>query len=128
MRANVTLDAYSDVAMTATVIGIGAMARLSTFRAAYVGDIPVRLRIEGPDSRLLPDLTGSADIIVNAEKNVLLAPRPAVFSENGRPFVFTQQGDAWTRREVTTGLQNATHVAIRSGLESGTTVALRHPL
>ena len=128
MRAKVTLDAYPDFAITASVIGIGAMARRSTFRAAFVGEIPVRLRIEGSDSRLLPDLTGSADIILGAEKNVLLAPRPAVFSENGRPFVFIQQGDSWTRREVTTGLQNPTQVAIRGGLDSGAMVALRHPL
>jgi multidrug efflux pump subunit AcrA (membrane-fusion protein) len=128
MRAAVSLDAYPEVAIPASVVGIGAMARLSTFRASYVGELPVRLRIHGRDSRLLPDLTGSAEIVLNSEHNILLAPRQAVFSDGGKHFVFTRQGQGWSRKEVVTGLENATHVAIRAGLDPGAILALRHPL
>jgi len=128
MRATVRLDAYPELNIAGTVMGIGAMAKVSSFRAAYVGEIPVRLRIHETDSRLLPDLTGSADVVVNAEENVLLAPRPAVFTESGQHFVFVREGDGWIRKQIATGLRSATHVAIRAGLEPGELVALQWPL
>lgn len=62
MKAKVRLDAYPDLELSGTVTGIGAMAVASSFRAAYVGETPIRVRIEGTDPRLLPDLTGSAEI------------------------------------------------------------------
>lgn len=127
MRATIRLDAYPELKIAGTLIGLGVMAKASAFRARYVGEIPVRLRIHGRDSRLLPDLTGSADVILHAESGVL-APRPAVFTENSQSFVFVQDGDGWTRKEVVTGLRNATHVAVRAGLQPGEIVALQWPL
>jgi multidrug resistance efflux pump len=62
MKATVRLDAYPDATFPGVVTGIGAMSQTSTFRASFVGGVPVRIRIEGQDSRLLPDLTGSAEI------------------------------------------------------------------
>jgi len=62
-----------------TLIGIGALSKTSTFRASYVGEIPVRLKIERTDTRLIPDLTGSAEIVLNSETNALMVPRSAVF-------------------------------------------------
>jgi hypothetical protein len=44
------------------VVGLGALARTSTFRANYVAEIPLRIHIERADSHLLPDLTGSAEL------------------------------------------------------------------
>ena len=76
---------------------------------------------------LPPDLTGSADIVLSAEKDMLLAPRSAVLRDSGHAFVTVQQGEGWIRRHVETGLQNATHVAISAGLEPGTIVALQRP-
>jgi len=127
MRAQIKLDAYPALSLPATLIGVGAMAKVSTFRAAYVGEIPVRFRVDGRDSRLLPDLTGSADVIVGSESNVLVAPKPALFTENGRPFVFVRDGERWRRKPVETGLHSFTHFSIRTGLESGALVALQQP-
>ena len=128
MRATIRLDAYPEWKSSGTVIGVGAMAKASAFRRSYFGEIPVRLRIEGRDPVLLPDLTGSADVMLNAESNVLLAPRPAVFTDNAKSFVFVRDGDSWTRREIVTGLGNATHVAVRGGLQPGEKVAVEWPL
>jgi len=128
MRAIIGLDAYPEVKISGRVVGIGAMAKESTFRGAYIAEIPVLLRIDSCDARLLPDLTGSADIILNSERDVLVAPRSAVFTHSGQSFVFAQQEDGWARKQITTGLQNATHVAIRDGLDTGAIVALQSPL
>jgi HlyD family secretion protein len=66
MHAVVRLDAYPDVVLPGVVDGIGAMAVNSTMRANYVGEIPVRVQIQGGDPRAIPDLTGSAEIGLTA--------------------------------------------------------------
>jgi len=50
----------------------------------------VRIKIGKIDSRVIPDLTGSAEIELNSETNTLLAPREAVFQEKRQSMVFLQ--------------------------------------
>jgi HlyD family secretion protein len=128
MRATVRLDAYPEVALPASLTGIGAMAKISTFRASFVGEIPVRLKIEKNDTRVIPDLTGSGEIVMNVETTTLVAPRSAVFDENGTPVVFVQKGEIWEKKKVDLGLTTFTHVAIRSGVQKGDLIATQRPL
>jgi HlyD family secretion protein len=129
MKATLRLDAYPDIALPGSLIGIGAMAKISAFRASWVGEIPIRLKIDKMDSRVIPDLTGSAEIVVNSEKNVPLVSREAVFDEEGGQWMFVQAPDGvWTRKKVETGLPNFTTVAIRSGVQKGDVVALQRPM
>jgi HlyD family secretion protein len=128
MKASVMLDAYPEFRGTATVVGIGAMAVTSTFRSGYVGEIPVRLKIDGGDPRLMPDLTGSADVVLATEQQTAIAPRSAVFSDAGGNFVYVKNGDAWKRQPVELGLSSNIDVAVRSGLREGSVVALARPL
>ena len=92
MKATIRLDAYPDVELPGTLMGIGAMAKISTFRAALRG------RDSGPDedreedARVIPDLTGSArDRAECRRRNTMVAPRSAVFDENGESVVFVQR-------------------------------------
>ena len=128
MKCNIRLDAYPDIQMPGTLIGIGALSKTSTFRASYVGEIPIRLKIERTDPRVIPDLTGSAEIVLNSERDTLLAPREAVFEENGSPFVFLQGPEGWIRKPVELGLENFTTVAIQSGVQKGDVIATQRPM
>jgi len=65
MKATIHMDAYGDIELPGTLTGIGAMAKMSTFRARYVGEIPIRIKLEKMDSRVIPDLTGSAEIVLS---------------------------------------------------------------
>jgi HlyD family secretion protein len=127
MKATIRLDAYPDVQLPGTLTGIGAMSKTSTFRASYVGEIPVRLKIEKSDARVIPDLTGSAEIVMNAETTSVVAPRSAVFDDNGAPVVFVQKGEIWEKKKVDLGLSSFTHVAIKSGLQKGDIIATQRP-
>jgi len=127
MKATVRLDAYPGVELPGTLIGVGAMSRTSVFRASYVGAIPVRVRIDKSDPRLIPDLTGSAAIILASERDTLVLPRSAVFEEAGESFVYVQTPTGWERRKVEPGLASFTAEAIRSGLQKGEKVALQRP-
>lgn len=128
MKATVRLDAYGDVEMPGTLIGIGAMSKTSAFRAGYLGEIPIRIKIEHTDPRLIPDLSGSADIVIDSERDTLVAPRAAVFEEAGSQFVFVQRPEGWVRKPVDLGLTNFITVAIRSGVGKGDVIALQRPL
>jgi hypothetical protein len=128
MKATVRLDAYPGVELPGTLIGIGAMSKTSVFRAGYVGEIPVRLKIERTDARVIPDLTGSAEIVLNTETNALVAPRAALFEENGNSFVFVQSPEGWTRKQVELGLVNHVTAAVRTGVKKGDRIALQRPI
>jgi HlyD family secretion protein len=128
MKSSIRLDAYPDIELPGTLIGIGALSKTSTFRASYVGEIPIQLKIDRTDARVIPDLTGSAEIVLNTESNTLLAPREAVFDENGGPVVFLQGPEGWIRKPVELGVVNFTTVAIHSGVKKGDVIALQRPM
>ena len=129
MKAMVRLDAYPEVQLTGTLLGIGAMSKTSTFRAGYVGEIPIRIKINKTDPRLIPDLTGSAEIVLDSSVNSLIAPRSAVFQDNGACYVYVQDPqEGWIKRKVEVGLANFVGVAIRDGLRKGEVIALQRPM
>ena len=130
-KAKIRFDAYPEVELPGTVIGIGAMSKTSNVRSAYVSEIPVRVKIheEKVDSRIIPDLTASAEIFVGSEENVVIAQRAGVFQEeDGKPFVFLQSPSGWIRKPIDWGLRSNTEVAIRSGLQKGDVIALQRPI
>jgi HlyD family secretion protein len=128
MKATIHLDAYPDLSLPGTLVGIGAMSKTSTFRAGYVGEIPILLKVDRMDSRVIPDLTGSADVVLGSVTSAVLIPRAALFEENGGAFVFVQGPEGWTKKQVQPGLSSFTDVAIESGLQKGDVVALQRPL
>lgn len=129
MKAQVKIDAYPDLQLPATVIGIGAMTKAGGWRASYVREIPVRLKLDVTEPRVIPDLSASADVVLAAERQAALAPREAVFYENGleRPFIFLRSPGGWVRRDVELGLDNHVMVSVRSGLRKGDVVAVTRP-
>ena len=128
MKATIHMDAYPDIELPGTLTGIGAMAKASTFRARYVGEIPIRVKLDKTDVRVIPDLTGSAEIILNSERSTMIAPLSAVFAEEGGSYVFVQGPEGWVKKKVELGLPSFTMVSIRSGVQKGDVIALQRPM
>jgi multidrug efflux pump subunit AcrA (membrane-fusion protein) len=129
MKAKIRLDAYNDIEVPGTLQSVGAMAQTSTFRAAYVGEIPVRVSLDKMDPRIIPDLTASAEVYLQSEQNAVVLPRSALFQENGSKYVFLRNPEgAWIRKPVETGVIGFTDVAIHSGVQKGDVVALQRPM
>lgn len=128
-RAKVRFDAYPDLVLNARVYSLGAITRQGGQRASYVKEIPVKLKLEELDSRIIPDLSVSADIIVESEtQQASIVPSGAVFQEAAtRPYVFVQGPTGWTRREVELGVASFIQVAVRNGLKPNEVVALDRP-
>ncbi len=92
-----------------------------TYGTRTVGE--VLIDIDGTDTGLLPDTNVTATVTTSNESNVLSIPREALYSENGKPYVFKVVGENLRRTPVVTGAINLTQVAIISGLQEGDTVA-----
>jgi multidrug efflux pump subunit AcrA (membrane-fusion protein) len=128
MKAKVRLDAYPELELPAHVVGIAAMAKnMGYARASFAREIPIRLKLDQLDPRVIPDLTGSAEIVLATERAAAVAPLASVFQEGGAPFVFLRRSGGWMRQEVEMGPASHTHAVIRSGLQKGDVVAAEKP-
>ena len=100
------------VRVPVTVINLGTRT---------VGEVQVQ--IDGGDGGLLPDTNVTVTVTTSSESNVLSIPREALYSENGKSYVFKVVNDELRRVPVVTGAFNLTQVAILSGLKEGDVVA-----
>ncbi len=139
-KAVIRLDAYPDRTWPGRLVALGALASSSAGGGGggrrmsrgggsnFVRQISAVLDVQASDRVIIPDLSANADVVLDTEQNVLLAPRESVNEENGRAFVYVRIGPGrFARREVQTGLSNNTHIAVLSGLEAGEEIALRRP-
>ena len=81
-KAHIRVDAYPGLEVTAHIDSIGAMTRAGGQRGAFVKEVPVVIKIESMDPRIIPDLSVSADIILDGETETNLVPRNAVFRDD----------------------------------------------
>jgi len=129
-KATVRFQAFPDLELPATVEAIGAMTRPGMMRAAYVKEIPVVLRVDKLDPRVIPDLSVSVDLEVASEKQVPVAPLASIFQDEARPqvsWVYVRKDDVWEKRQVETGRADNLRAAIRNGLQPGDVVAVERP-
>lgn len=131
-KARVRFDAFPDLELPAHIYSVAAMPKSSwSSRAQYLKEIPVRLKLDKMDPRVIPDLSVSVDVILESEESSVVAPRGAVYEETAggttRFYVFVQQGDIWQRRDVEVGLTSYLEAVIKSGLKPGEIIALDRP-
>jgi multidrug resistance efflux pump len=123
--AQVRLDAFPDLVVPGRVYSISALAETNNDTGNHVSAGSVFLELLKTDARIVPDLTGSADVVLSREESDRIVPRDAVFHdvETGRPYAMVRAGSAWQRRELELGLADNLNVVVRSGLNPGETIA-----
>lgn len=128
-KARVRFDAYPNLELPARVYAIGAMTKPAGWRGDYVKEVPVTLRLEETDPRVIPDLSVSVDIVLASETQGVIAPLESIFRDgpDGRPFLFVQRASGWEQRDIELGLVNHVAAVVRSGLSEGNVIALRRP-
>jgi cobalt-zinc-cadmium efflux system membrane fusion protein len=128
-RARVRFDGFTDLEVPAHVYSIGPLSKPSRARAAYVSEVPVFLKVERMDDRLIPNLTAYADVVLESQPSAAIIPREAVFREAraDQPFAYVKTDDGWDKRELELGPANYTDIAVRSGVKAGEQVALDEP-
>jgi multidrug efflux pump subunit AcrA (membrane-fusion protein) len=122
--ARIRLDAFNDLQFEGKVHSLGALAAGGWRNSYYVRTVPIRIAIQGNDPRLIPDLSASADVVIESAANQTIVPLAALKNEGGKHVVHVKSGDGFERREVTPGISSDTHVAVASGLQAGEVVRL----
>ena len=122
--AQLRLDAFPGMQMTGKVFSIGAIATGGWRQNAYIRSIPIKVAFDGSDPRLIPDLSGSADVVLDKVENALLVPKQSVYTENGKSFVEVKSPNGFVAREVKVGLVNDIHASIVSGVNEGEEIRL----
>ena len=92
-----------------------------TYGTRNVGEVLVG--IDDANSDLLPATNVNVTVTTSSEPDALSIPREALYSSNGKPYVFKVVDNKLVRTTVTTGIVNLTRVAILSGLQPGDWVA-----
>lgn len=124
-KATVRFDAYPNLVVEGKVESVGTLAVSSRRVNYYIRQVPVRIAIDGHDTRVIPDLTASADVVVAEQDGGLIVPREAVQENGGKTVVYVKQGETVVPREVEIGLANNTQVSVTSGLQEGEQIALQ---
>jgi len=122
--ATIHFDAFPDIVLPGEVQAVGALAVGSRRLNYYIRNIPVRVAIRKHDRRVIPDLSGSADIVTERPAEGLIVPREAVAESSGKSVVYVRQDGEFAPREVEIGGENNTHVALTSGVREGDEIAL----
>lgn len=96
-------------------------ASVVTYTTRNVGEVLVS--IDGSPDGLLPDTNVTVQVTTSSQPNALSMPREALYSENGKYYVYKIVGSQLVRTPVTIGAPTLTQVPILSGLTDGDWVA-----
>lgn len=121
LRAEVTLDAYSEKVFRGTVDQILPQTKTTSSGATVV---TVRIKLEDYTLSFVNGLTGQASIINTEVKNALTIPQEALRDDNT---VIVQTKDGLKSKKVTPGIRSETDVEIKEGLSEGEKVLLNPP-
>jgi HlyD family secretion protein len=118
--AEMRLDAFGGLNLKGHIFSIGAIAAGGWRQNFFIRNVPVRVAFDTVETRLIPDLSGSADVLLeSSEENATLVPLGALSEEDGKSYVQVKTAQGFTKKEVKTGLRNDTHAVIASGLTPG---------
>jgi multidrug efflux pump subunit AcrA (membrane-fusion protein) len=125
----VHFDAYPGLTLPGRLRSIGPLAKSAGRRQDFVAEVPVVVKLEGKDPRVIPSLSVGADVVLDREESDGIVPREAVFydAEDRQPYAFVKTSGGWERRDLELGLSNHIAVAVRSGLSEGELVAAERP-
>lgn len=139
-NAKVKVDAINDKTYDGRLVEIGSSAAMRAGSTSGVRYFKVKVQIMNPDERLRPGMTSQIEIIVSSKKGVVAVPvqsvveilpselrkkdrgskrEPAKAGEEKKKYVFAMKNGKAAALEVTTGISDATHVEIASGVKAG---------
>lgn len=137
--ASIRLDAYPGVAFEGRVSAVGAMASAgqssgggggrggrrgsSGGSGAWVRQVSVQVEITSEDERIMPDLSASADLVLESRDSSIVIPRSALASVDGRQVVWVEDDGLFSEREVVVDRISNIEAAIASGLREGELIA-----
>ncbi len=122
--ASIGFDAFPDMKMEGSVSALGALASGGWRENYYIRSIPIKVIIDKPDARVIPDLSAYADVEVRSRENALLVPRSAIQYEGDEAYVLRKATQGTSRVPIQVELTNASLAAVSGALEEGDEVVI----
>lgn len=130
-KARIRIDAFPDLELPGHVYSVAAMPKssMSSARGSFLKEIPVRVKLDKMDPRVIPDLSVSVDVVLEEQETPAMVALSGVFHDTpaAKPYVYVRAGSNWEKRTVELGLANNIYVSIKSGLKAGEVVAEERP-
>jgi len=131
--AKIKVDAIPEKEYHGRVVEIGSSAAVRQGAGAGIRYFKVKVAIDDADDRLRPGMTSQVSIVTSSAPNTVAVPIQAVVErtadgkepgedDEGKPvkkYVFLARDKKAKQVEATTGISDATHVAILSGVKAG---------
>ena len=124
----IAMDALPGLKLKGTVKSVGG-SRARMFwedDTSTKFEVTVALPASGLDTRLRPGMTAKILIIGDPQKNVLYAPRLALFLKENKRLIYVKHGASYDPREVKIIVESESRAAI-DGVSAGTEIALIDP-
>lgn len=120
-KAQIELDAFDGEVLTGTVTNISTSAQ-GTLTGGNIFMVELTFDEEHSDIRL--GMKGEAEVIAQEQKNALVIPISALFSEGADDFVYRVVAGKLVKTAVVVGTQTDEKIEIAQGLSKGDVVAL----
>jgi HlyD family secretion protein len=126
--AKIKVDAVPDKEYRGHVVEIGSSAAVRQGAGSGIRYFKVKVAIDDADERLRPGMTSQVSIVTNSAPNAVAVPiqsvleRPSKEGDEDSPkkkYVLLAAGGKVKQVEVSTGISDATHVAVLSGVKNG---------
>ncbi len=121
----IRIDSLPELRIDARLRQISALAQMSFEwppTSSFRGFAP----IEKPDARLRPGMNGTMDVVVEKFPGATIVPSKALFTRDGEPVVFVQDGKRQRMAKVQVVARNPDEVAV-TGVDPGVMVTIVEP-
>ncbi len=123
---DIQLDALPGTTFHGTVKTVGGNNTRRFWEDDSASKFEVSIALAATDAQMRPGLTARVFINGDPQKNVIYAPRQALFLKDNKRMVYVRNGNNFEPREVKIQAQNESRAAIE-GISAGTEIALVDP-
>jgi RND family efflux transporter MFP subunit len=104
----------------------GKVVDLSTSVDTTSRAFKVQVHLDNKDGKLSRGMFSRVDLVVDERRDTLSIPREVPLRRNNRLVVFVAgEEDMAQEREITTGIENSTHIEVVDGLQEGDVLIVR---
>ena len=114
-KATITLDSIPDKTFTGKVIGVDRIGQTTSGVTQY----PSIIQLDSSSNEILPNMTVTANIVINRKDNVLLVPSGVIQNQGDQNYVSLLVNGKSQSVPVEIGLSSDTQTEIVSGLNEG---------
>ena len=114
-KVTITMDAFPDKTFTGKVLAINTNGQSTSGVTSY----PTIIVFDNTVSNRNPNMSVSANIIIDSKTDILTIPSSAIKTSNGQSVVQVKKDNQITQVEVETGISDSTNTEIISGLNEG---------